>query len=254
MCSRCAVTRTTRRYGGGAGGPSHSGLTDSGAAAVEFAIVAPVFILLIIGMLEFALVMRDNLSVAASVKVGARIASTKAGAGDGSCPSPLPEPSYVCAPANKSPALAVAAVNSVQQAGSVMPQNYVDYVWVYQSNASGWPGTASSAATATPLCNALDNKCVKFTWNKVAGQFQYASGSWDSSTIDACLMVVNPTTHLKTLNPNAASVGVYMHATHPLITRLFGVTVPIESRTVLKFDPLEARSCNGNGVGHGGHQ
>jgi hypothetical protein len=227
---------------------------DAGAAAVEFAIVAPVLILLVIGMLEFTLFMRDTLSAGASVRAGARIASTRAGAGDAVCPNPLPEPSYVCAPANKSPKLAVDAVNVIQTSGAVMPRDYVNYVWVFKANALGWPGNSADAATAGPLCDVVGNDCVKFVWNRAADRYQYAAGSWDSSTIDACLMAIDPDSGKRVLNSNSESVGVFMQATHPFLTGFFGLSVPIQSRAVLRFDPLEARSCNGHGIGNGGHQ
>jgi Flp pilus assembly protein TadG len=227
---------------------------DAGAAAVEFAIVAPVLILLVIGMLEFSLFMRDTLSAGASVRAGARIASTEAGAGDAVCPSPLPEPTFVCAPASMSPKLAVTAVNVIQTSGAAMSRDYVDFVWVYKANALGWPGSSTDAATAAPLCEVTGHDCVKFVWNRAADRYQYAAGSWDSSTIDACLMAIDPGSGKSVLNPDADSVGVFMQATHPFVTGLFGLNAPIQSRAVLRFDPLETRSCNGNGIGRGGHQ
>ena len=88
------------------------GRGDSGAAAVEFAIVVPVLLLLLMGMLEFAFVMRDYLSVASSVRVGARIASTSEGIKQGTCPG-LP---VVCSPAN-TPALARQECRRLDPAG-----------------------------------------------------------------------------------------------------------------------------------------
>jgi Flp pilus assembly protein TadG len=68
------------------GRPRRRGRGDGGATAVEFAIVVPVLFLLVIGMLEFAFVMRDYLAVSSSTRVGARIAATGANAGQGTCP------------------------------------------------------------------------------------------------------------------------------------------------------------------------
>ena len=85
---------------------------------MEFAIVVPVLFLLVIGMLEFAFVMRDYLAVSSSTRVGARIAATGANAGQGTCPG-LP---IICVPGNV-PALAQDAADAIQQAGTAMPQD-----------------------------------------------------------------------------------------------------------------------------------
>ena len=230
-----------------------AGEWDRGAAAVEFAIIVPVLMLIVMGMLEYSLVMRDDLSAAGSVKAAARVASTQAGAGDALCPVPLPEPGYVCAPANRAPALAISAVNTIQTGGTAMPKDAIDYVLVYSAGANGWPVGATDMSTANALCSYVGNDCVKFRYNKTADRFQYTSGSWDSRTIDACLMVAGANS-TRTLNGNLASVGVFLKATHTFFTGLFGATTVVQSRMSLKFDPLEARSCNGSGIGHGGHQ
>ncbi|MFQ5516430.1 MAG: TadE/TadG family type IV pilus assembly protein [Acidimicrobiia bacterium] len=49
---------------------------EEGAALVEFAIVAPLLIMLVVGMAEFGLVFKDRLSVSAATQAGARVGST----------------------------------------------------------------------------------------------------------------------------------------------------------------------------------
>jgi hypothetical protein len=213
------------------------GRGEDGAAAVEFAIVVPVLLLLVIGMLEFAFVMRDYLSVSSSVRVGVRIAATGAGAGPGTCPG-LP---VICTPGN-TPALAQAAADAIQQAGTAMPQDFIQYVWVYQANTDGFPGSATTQAQADAAGCATVANCVVFKWNKTLNRFLYDGGTWVSSTINACLN-----------SPNAQSVGVFMRANHPYLSRLFGSSISLTDRAVMKFEPLATRECNGLGVGNGGH-
>ena len=215
------------------------GRSDSGVTAVEFAIVVPVLLLLILGMLEFAFVMRDYLSVRSATSVGARTASTGASAGPGTCPG-LP----VCSPANPStydyPALAQGAADAIQQAGSAMPQDYVDYLLVYESNDKGYPGAAGNTTMPTmaqcgtsPYVN-----CVAFKWAKAIDRFVYVGGTWNSSTIYAC-----PPSASNVNGPDA--VGVFMHATHPYLSGLFGKTLSITEKTVLQFEPLPINQCAG---------
>ncbi len=111
---------------------------------MEFAIVVPVLFLLVIGMLEFAFVMRDYLAVSSSTRVGARIAATGANAGQGTCPG-LP---IICVPGNV-PALAQDAADAIQQAGTAMPQDSIDYILVYKSNDKGYPGSAGNTTMPT---------------------------------------------------------------------------------------------------------
>lgn len=77
--------------------------------------------------------------------------------------------------------------------------------------------------------------CVKFTWNPHAngtgeGAFRYSSGSWLATSINAC---VN----------NQDSVGIYPNVTHRWITGLFGTSMTISDRSVMKFEPLPTETC-----------
>lgn len=218
-----------------AGRRRRRGHGDSGATAVEFAIVVPVLLLLVIGMLEFAFVMRDYLSVSSATRVGSRVASTGASAGPGTCPgAPI-----VCVPA-KVPALAQNAADAIQQAGLGMPQDYIDYILVYDSNDKGYPGSAGNATMpARDECgNSTYPNCVAFRWAPTINRFVYVTGAWDSSTIYAC-----PPTASNPDGPD--SVGVFMQATHPYLSRLFGATMTITNRALNQFEPLPINQCAG---------
>jgi Flp pilus assembly protein TadG len=200
--------------------------SDDGSAAVEFAIIVPVLILFVIGVLEFSLVLRDYLGVSSSVRVGARIASSGAGSGPG-CDDASPP---TCTN-RTTPSLAQAAADAIQRAGTAMPQNSIDEIWVYQANSSGFPGTATSQATSTCTTN-----CVRYIWvdstSTTAGRFRYGSGSWDSRTINACINT-----------SGAMAVGVYMKATHPFLTRVFVPSLSVSDRSVMMFEPLPNNQC-----------
>ncbi len=176
-------------------------------------------------MLEFAFVMRDYLSVASSVRVGARIAATGAGSGPGVCPG-LP---VICSPGN-TPALAQNAADAVQQAGTAMPQDLIQYIWVYKANSSGFPGTATTLGAADAAGCATIGNCVVYRWSKPLDRFIYDGGTWVSSTINACL-------------PTPDAVGVLMRANHPYLSKLFGSTLTLTDRAVMRFEPLPANQC-----------
>ena len=221
------------------------GRGDSGVTAVEFAIVVPILLLLIIGMLEFAFVMRDYLSVSSATRTGVRVAATGAGAGPGTCPGPP----VICVGADV-PALAQNAVDAIQQAGSAMPQDYVDYVLVYKSNDKGYPGSAGNTTMPTySQCGvgAYPN-CVAFKWAPSINRFVYSGqGTWPSSGIYACAQQ-SPS------DSGPDSVGVYMRATHPYLSGMFGRSLSVTNRAVMQFEPLALKVCNSSGPSNGGHE
>jgi len=209
---------------------------DEGAAAVEFALVAMLLITLVFGIIEFSLLLRDYVSVGSAVRQGARIASAEAGAGPATCLSyptgTIPPP---CSPTS-APKLAQDAADAIQIEGSAMPKGNIDEIWIYKANASGFPGTATDMATATCSSN-----CVKYTWIAANSRFQYAGGTWTSTSIAACAGASD-------------SVGVIMKATHHFIIGLFGTTAQVSDRAVMLFEPIPTDSCQANRpVGGGGH-
>jgi hypothetical protein len=131
---------------------------DRGAVAVEAAIITPIFILILIGVLEFGLVFKDQLAVTSAVRAGARIASA--------------EP--------RNPTFATDAAAAVAREGSAIDFTKVKSLWVYKADASGHPvgagGTFSSCSSS----------CVQFTWNAGMQQFVVSGGSWPATSQDAC--------------------------------------------------------------------
>ena len=197
--------------------------TERGAAAIEAALVTPLLCLLVFGIIEMSLLMRDTVATTSAVRTGARIASTDAGAGPGICvASSNPPP---CTPAS-APALAQAAADAIARAGSAMPKDSIQWILVYDANAAGYP-QPSGNTTLTCTTN-----CVKYVWDAGLDRFRYASGTWTSSTINAC-----------TNDPARQSVGVAMRATHGWMTGLFGSGVALQERSVMQFEPLANGSC-----------
>jgi hypothetical protein len=192
---------------------------ERGAVAVEAALLTPLLALVLFGIIEMSLFMRDVVSVNSSAHVGTRNASVGAGAGPATCsPSPCTPPT--------APALAQAAASAIQQAGSAMPQKQINWILVYQANAGGYPLPAGNTAAT------CSTSCVKYTWNATSKQFVYAGGTWGSASINACINDVN-----------RISVGVIVNATHPWITGLFGHGITFQERSVMQFEPLPNDSC-----------
>lgn len=190
----------------------------------------PLLVLLVFGIIEMAFLVRDHVVVTSDVRVGARLASTAAGAGPATCPTGPDAPP--CTP-QTAPALAQLAADGIQRAGSAMPVDNIDYIMVYQANAQGYPGADGTTSMPSSCSGVAD--CVMFTWNKTSNAFRYAGGVWDSASISACF----PGSQLNPLD----RVGVYLHATHKMLTGLFGRSIGMSDRAVMDFEPLATQVC-----------
>lgn len=223
----------------GIGGPRAWRRGDDGAAAVEFAIVVPVLLLLLLGILEFAFVMRDSLSVSSAVRVGTRTAASGLGSGMctvAACGAGVPA---------RVPLLAQASADAIQRAGTAMNQDLIDNIWIYEANTYGYTslwnnGDGSAAPTLVSEYTSKDQMlaagctasthCIEYRWVDAQNRFRYVAGGWDVKWVNGCI----------TRTPG---VGVYMKAQHPYITRLFGATLTLDDRSVMVFEPLPSNIC-----------
>lgn len=180
----------------------------------------------VLGVTEISFLMKDDIAVSSLVRTGGRIASANAGAGpggtneEGDCVAP-------CSPAN-APMFAQLAANAMQQAGTALPRESIQELWVYQANTLGFPGTATTEATAFAAC---PTNCVRYKWQPSKNQFRYLSGTWASSTVNACA------------NNSPDAVGVYLKARHLFLTGLFKNAVDIADHAVFTFEPLPTLTC-----------
>jgi hypothetical protein len=131
---------------------------DRGSVAVEAALVIPVLLLLIVGLLEFGLAFKDQLGITSAVRAGARIAAA--------------EPRY----AN----FAADAAAAVAKEGSAVDFSGVQALWVYQADDSGHPVGAGGTF------NSCSTNCIKFAYDSSARAFVQSGGSWPASSQDAC--------------------------------------------------------------------
>jgi Flp pilus assembly protein TadG len=130
--------------------------SDRGVAAVEAAIITPIFFLLVIGVIEFGLAFKDQLSITSAVRAGARIASA--------------EPRIAT--------FADDAASQVAREGSAIDMSEVQELWVYQADSTGHPMNAGGGFAS------CTTNCVHFTWSGSA--FVESSGSWPSTSQNAC--------------------------------------------------------------------
>ncbi len=208
---------------------------ERGAIAVEAALVTPVVLLMLIGMVEFSFALRDYVSVSSAVRTGIRTATTNSAlvSGNGTCEAAGPDlvSPPPCSPAS-TPAFAQLAAQAVQQTGTAMPKDSIDHIFVYKANDKGYPGAdgATTMPSSIAACAASATPCVAYVWQDSRDRFRYAGGSWTARSVNAC-----PAT--------ADSVGIYMQATHKFVSRLFGASLALGDRAVMRFEPLPTTVC-----------
>ena len=200
-------------------------VNERGATAVEAALLTPLLVLVLFGIIETSLLMRDVVSASSSTRVATRVSSVSAGGGPGTCQASANPPP--CTPASV-PALAQAAADAVQKAGTAMPKDQINWILIYNADTTGWPIGSNKTATCS-------SDCVKYVWDAGLDKFRYSSGTWASTSINACIN-----------DPQRMSVGVILNSTHDWITGLFGPGITIQERNVTQFEPLPFDSCKPN--------
>ena len=179
--------------------------TDRGAVAVEAALIFPVLVLMLFGIIEFSLFLRDHVALSAAVRSGARTASA--------------EP--------RMSTFSTDAAGAVLRAGTGMPFSTVEEMWVYEANAGGYPTNGGSTSGTTGSFTSCTTNCLVFHYS--GSSFTQSSGSWSHTLVNACPGDAGMT-----------NVGVFIKANHRFVSGIFGNTVDITDHAVLRFEPIPA--------------
>jgi hypothetical protein len=184
----CLLVR--RAFRGGRG--------ERGASAIEAALVTPIVMALLFGIVELGFVFKNYLATAASVKAGVRMASA----------SP------------RNAMFAQDAADRVQSVATALDLTTVRDLWVYKANASDdFPSGFSNFSDCTT--------CVKFRWNGL--KFEPISGTtWNADAQNACSGVGGP--------PDR--IGVFMRVRNDAMTGFVFQSIWIAESTVMTLEPI----------------
>ncbi len=175
-------------------------LGDRGASAVEAAIVTPVVMALLFGIIELGFVFKDYLAVAGAVRAGVRTASANP----------------------RMATFAQVAANKVAQTGGAMNFSDVQQLWVFKVD----PTTNKTIG----FSNFSDcNYCVKFKWDSGAKAFVPLTDTWASTTQNACSL---------SIGGPLDRIGVYIQLKHNPITGFVLKTIYISEASVLSLEPI----------------
>jgi hypothetical protein len=174
---------------------------------VEFALVAPVLLLLIFGAFEYGMFFKDYLTVSNTTRAGARVGSAAGSDADAD---------YQILQAVKAAATALpGGANSIQQ------------ISIYRSTAAGGLPTATcqTASSAADRCNVYASSAL----SQPASRFGCGAGSLD--------FVWCPTIRQDSQAIGPDHIGVWVKMTHGFITKLFGPSRTITDTVVMRIEP-----------------
>ena len=176
--------------------------SERGASAVEAAIVTPVVVSMLFGIIEFGMLFKDYLGAQAMLRAGVRVASAE--------------------PRNGT--FAADAVAKMQQTGTVVNPVDVKELWVYKANPDNdFPYGFTSFSNCTT--------CVKFTWDPgthiLVG---CTTPRWPASSHNACT---------RAAGGPPDRVGVFLKVKHNSITGIIG-SLDIAEGAALFLEPFPA--------------
>jgi len=198
-----------------------------GQSLVEYAIVVPVFLLMLLGMLELGLAFSQHLTMEYATREGARVG---AALGNGTDDYPCTDPN---ANGGNNPVdrLVIAAVQRVLTAsGSQVSLNAIQSIRIYKANGSGgevgpvnvWTRGATAGTTTTkgtPL-PPLVFKLSSYGWNPCTRKNDFGGGSGPDS------------------------IGVSFRYTYSYVTPLGALmgatgnpTIPMSDKTIMALNP-----------------
>jgi Flp pilus assembly protein TadG len=189
-----AAPSTTRLHG------------DGGAVLVEAALVGPLFVLVIFGLIEFGGAYRDTLTLANASVGGTRQAAISGNAADADWD----------------------IIQAVKRANTAMPASQLTEIVIFR--ATGPNGTVPTACLTGPvigLCNVFDQASLALTaepeeWNDCGGPTGDYCSTSRTVTVGA---------------PGPDYVGVYVRAVHPWITGFFGKQVTLTDCSITRLEP-----------------
>jgi Flp pilus assembly protein TadG len=177
---------------------------ERGGAAVEAALVTPLVMALVFGIIEMGFVFKDYLAVAGAVRAGARIASA----------SP------------RMTTFAQSAANKVAKTGGAINFNDVQQLWVYKVD----PANPAADKPLGPGDFSNCTVCVKFNWDAGTKAFVMTSDTWAASSQNACSS--------SSIGGPPDRIGLYLQLRHDAMTGLVFDTLNISEASILSLEPM----------------
>lgn len=191
--------------------------SDRAAALVEAAIILPVLMVFLLGIIEFGLVYATGATATGASRSGARMAAAAFG----------PSKANLQPSAND---VASVVSGDLQGLTSAVPIGMVVYkVDPTSTNGAPFGGFPSANDTMSGGCT---SNCFRYTWNTTTKKMDSASGpGWTMTNADICVAT------------STASVGVWVLVRHSYLTQLIGKYTYPTGRTIMRLEPVPSDQC-----------
>lgn len=215
-----AVARTRRGWRGTRLGRVYTHRrtrSDRAAALIEAAIILPVLMMFLLGIIEFGLVYATGATATGASRSGARLAAASFG----------PSKSDLQTASNN---VASVVSGDLQALTSAVPIGMVVYK-VDPTRSDGGPSGGFPASNDT-MSGGCTSNCFRYTWNAATKKMATASGpGWTLTNADICVAA------------STASVGVWVLIRHSYLTQLIGKYNYVPGKTVMRLEPVPSDQC-----------
>lgn len=183
---------------------------------VEAAIVLPLMIFIVVGIMEFGLLFTSYSTTTASTRSGARLAATQySQAQTGTVET-----------ASQTAALAQ-IVLATQADLKVLNNAKPIGMAIYKVNPGSSNGAPYGGYPGTNMVGGCTSSCISYTWDGT--KMVRKGGSWPNP--QRCVI------------SSVDSIGVYVQVEHSYITGMIGSKRKVEGHTVMRLEPVPSESC-----------
>lgn len=184
--------------------------SERGAALLEAALVTPIFLMIVFGIMEMGLLFRDSLTTENASREGARAASTRGNRADAD---------YF-------------VLRTVEHGLEAMGLERLQYVTVFKATGPGdtMPASCATASQAN-LCNRYTAADFFAELDDAAGN---DTGNFRCGSLDSAWC---PTSRETSLSAGTDFLGVHVQTRHDFITGFFSGGNDLGETTILRLEP-----------------
>ena len=201
-----AHRRTTRPFRGSARDRSR------GAVLVEAAFVTPLFLMLVLGIMEVGLAMNDDLALAHSVRAGSRVASASG--------------NDVYAD--------YGIIQGIRRESSALPLSSIKRIVVYRADKYGEaPSTSCQNGTESASVTAGSKPCNVY----YPTDFDKVKSRWGCKPAEGLELWCPTARKVSSTGTGAEYIGVWIKIEHAWVTRMFGEVITLTDESVIRLEP-----------------
>jgi Flp pilus assembly protein TadG len=177
-----------------------------GAVLIEAAIVMPLLITLVMGIIEFGMVFSDMQTVGSASRAGARSAVAY----------------------SRQSGYDIQAVDAVASALTARTTGTPLELWIYRVEDSG-AGKTNGAPEGYPNFENCLVECQKYTWNG-SSWVKDTTTTWLYTDMNACTLPLE-------------ELGVRVKVRHDMVTGLFGSSITLTDKAIMRLEPQPLSVC-----------